>query len=117
MFRYFNLNNSKALYTIFTNENGKALDDVIFGNLKQLILICNASNREKISKHLINNNIEFEDETFNTCLIAIQGPNTENLIKEYLDLLHFSAVDNGEYICARTGYTGEDGFEIMFNKF
>ena len=33
----------------------------------------------KSSKHLINNNIEFEDETFNTCLIAIQGPNTENL--------------------------------------
>ena len=51
-----NLDNSKALYTIFTNENGKALDDVIFWKFEdKLILICNASNREKISKHLINN--------------------------------------------------------------
>ena len=113
-----NLDNSKALYTIFTNENGKALDDVIFWKFKdKLILICNASNREKISNHLINNNIEFEDQTFDTCLIAVQGPNTENHLKELLDLpKHFSAVDNGEYICARTGYTGEDGFEIMFNN-
>ena len=113
-----NLDNSKALYTIFTNENGKALDDVIFWKFEdKLILICNASNREKISNHLINNNIEFEDQTFDTCLIAVQGPNTENHLKDLLDLpKHFSAVDNGEYICARTGYTGEDGFEIMFNN-
>lgn len=113
-----NLDDSKALYTIFTNESGKALDDVIFWKfIDKLILICNASNREKISNHLINNNIEFEDQTFDTCLIAVQGPNTENHLKELLDLpKHFSAVDNGEYICARTGYTGEDGFEIMFNN-
>ena len=51
-----NLEDSKALYTIFTNESGKALDDVIFWKfIDKLILICNASNREKISKHLLNN--------------------------------------------------------------
>ena len=113
-----NLENTKALYTIFTDINGKALDDVIFWKFEnKLVLICNASNREKISKHLTNNNIEFEDQTFDTSLIAIQGPNSSKHLKKLFDLPeHFSAKESGEYIYARTGYTGEDGFEIMFDN-
>ena len=113
-----NLDNSKALYTIFTNKNGKSLDDVIFWKFEEkLVLICNASNRDKISKHLTNNGIKFDDQTFDTCLIAIQGPDSEKLMNNLLDLPdRFSAIDNDDYIYARTGYTGEDGFEIMFNN-
>ena len=113
-----NLDNSKALYTIFTNKNGKSLDDVIFWKFEEkLVLICNASNREKISKHLNINGIKFDDQTFDTCLIAIQGPDSEKLMNNLIDSpARFSAIDNGNYIYARTGYTGEDGFEIMFNN-
>ncbi len=113
-----NLETNKALYTIFTSEMGTALDDVIFWKFdSNLVLICNASNRSKISEHLQNKYISFEDVTLETCLIAIQGPKVIEHFTNFIDIPNkFYCNKNGKYIYARTGYTGEDGLEIMFDN-
>ena len=113
-----NLDKTKALYSVFTNEEGNALDDVIFWKFDaHIILICNAINRDKIIKHLINNNIINKDITFDTSLIAIQGPQALELTKNLLDIPEkFSTNQNHIFTYARTGYTGEDGLEIMYDN-
>ena len=113
-----NLKNTKAMYSIFTNEEGNALDDVIFWKFEtHIILICNATNRDKITKHLTNNKISYKDITFETSLIAIQGPQALELLKTLLEIPEkFSTKINNIFTYARTGYTGEDGLEIMYEN-
>ena len=112
-----NLKHGKALYSIFTNENGCALDDVIFWKFPNyILLICNAINTEKIITHLTNTNIKFEDITKQTALVAVQGPNAIEKLGNILSIPEsFSCLENDIYTYARTGYTGEDGLEIMVN--
>ena len=112
-----NLKHGKALYSIFTNENGCALDDVIFWKFPNyILLICNAINTEKIITHLTNTNIKFEDITKQTALVAVQGPNAIEKLGSILSIPEsFSCLENDIYTYARTGYTGEDGLEIMVN--
>ena len=70
---------NKALYSIFTNENGNALDDVIFWKFEdKIILIPNASNESKIKSHLLDHKINFIDKSTETVLIAVQGPKQSN---------------------------------------
>ena len=65
---------NKALYSIFTNENGNALDDVIFWKFEdKIILIPNASNESKIKSHLLDHKINFIDKSTETVLIAVQS--------------------------------------------
>ena len=113
-----NLDKTKALYSVFTNEEGNALDDVIFWKFdSHIILICNAINRDKIINHLISNNITNKDITLDTSLIAIQGPQALELTKNLLDIPEkFSTNQNHTFTYARTGYTGEDGLEIMYDN-
>jgi len=113
-----NLPNTKAMYSIFTNEKGNALDDVIFWKFETyIILICNAINRDKITMHLSNNEILYKDITFETSLIAIQGPQSIELLKTLLEIPDkFSTNKNKTFTYARTGYTGEDGLEIMYEN-
>ncbi len=109
---------NKALYSIFTNENGNALDDVIFWKFEdKIILIPNASNESKIKSHLIDHKIDFIDKSTETVLIAVQGPKTIELISDSFEIPDkFSTGQSENYIYARTGYTGEDGIEIMANN-
>ena len=109
------IDNNKALYSIFINENGYALDDVIFWKFEdKLILIPNASNLEKIKNHLENYNVNFIDRSPDTVLIAVQGPETINLLRDNFDIPEkFCTSSTENYLYARTGYTGEDGLEIM----
>jgi len=112
-----NLENTKALYSIFTSEQGTAIDDVIFWKFEDdLILICNASNTNKIKSHLDINSITYEDLTSTTDLIAIQGKNAINIIDQIMTIPDkFSTFKENNYIYARTGYTGEDGVEVMID--
>ena len=74
---------NKALYSIFTNADGNALDDVIFWKFDdKIILIPNASNLEKIKSHIDDHNVEFIDKSPDTVLIAVQGPDTIELIQD-----------------------------------
>ncbi len=109
---------NKALYSIFTNENGNALDDVIFWKFEdKIMLIPNASNASKIKTHLFDHKINFIDKSTQTVLIAVQGPKTLELINDRFEIPDkFSTGKSEQLIYARTGYTGEDGIEIMANN-
>ncbi len=106
---------NKALYSIFTNENGNALDDVIFWKFDdKIILIPNASNASKIKSHLVDHKVDFIDKSLETVLIAVQGPKTIELINDRFEIPEkFSTAKSDNFMYARTGYTGEDGIEIM----
>ncbi|MFL2689781.1 MAG: glycine cleavage system aminomethyltransferase GcvT [Candidatus Actinomarina sp.] len=110
-----NIPTNKALYSIFTNENGNALDDVIFWKFEdKFILIPNASNASKIKSHLTDHKIDFIDKSLETVLIAVQGPKTIELINDRFEIPEkFSTAKSDNFMYARTGYTGEDGIEIM----
>ena len=110
-----NIPMNKALYSIFTNENGNALDDVIFWKfVDKIILIPNASNASKIKSHLVDHKIDFIDKSLDTVLIAVQGPKTIELINDRFEIPNkFSTAKSDNFMYARTGYTGEDGIEIM----
>ena len=111
------ISNTKALYSIFTSEEGTAIDDVIFWKFEDdLILICNASNTNKIKTHLDINSINYEDLTLTTDLIAVQGKNAIDIVSSMLTIPEkFSTLKEGKYVYARTGYTGEDGVEVMLD--
>ena len=113
-----NIPMNKALYSIFTNENGNALDDVIFWKFEdKIILIPNASNASKIKSHLVNHKVDFIDKSLETVLIAVQGPRTIELINDRFEIPDkFSTAKSDNFMYARTGYTGEDGIEIMANN-
>ena len=111
------ISNTKALYSIFTSEEGTAIDDVIFWKFEDdLILICNASNTNKIKTHLDINSINYEDLTLTTDLIAVRGKNAIDIVSSILTIPEkFSTLKEGKYAYARTGYTGEDGVEVMLD--
>ena len=112
------IDNTKALYSIFTSDTGTAIDDVIFWKFEDdLILICNASNTSKIKNHLDANSITYEDLTDDTDLIAVQGNKAISIIEEMMVIPNkFSTLKDSKYIYARTGYTGEDGVEVMLDQ-
>ncbi len=119
----------RALYTCCCAENGGILDDLIVYRLssEKVLVVCNASNRDKISAHLsalARGRCAYEDASDRTCLIAVQGPQTFALLTELgvelglpsqLPPFHFRETRLMGMDCslARTGYTGEDGVEIV----
>ena len=120
------LQNGKAMYTLLCNREGGVIDDLIIYRIHdEFILIVNASNKDKDLKWIIDNNlnegIKINDISANTSLVAIQGPNSkskiENALNIDLDLDFYSCIkidsDYGNIFIARTGYTGELGFEIL----
>jgi len=113
-----NISNTKALYSIFTSEDGTAIDDVIFWKFEDdLILICNASNTNKIKTHLDIHSVNYEDLTASTDLIAVQGKNAIDIVSNIMSVPDkFSTSKEGKYVYARTGYTGEDGLEVMLDN-
>ncbi len=125
----FQVANGKAVYSPLLNHDGKILDDLIAYKLSdQLVMICvNASNIEKDWKWIskIYDDSNFDCKIYNRSseysLIAIQGPKSEEFLKnqlgvvEDLDYYGIKKLENshGNFIVARTGYTGEDGFEVF----
>jgi aminomethyltransferase len=116
----------KAVYTVMCDEAGGIIDDLIVyhtGDLEYLV-IANASNRavdaEWIAGHLPAE-VEFVDESDRTGLIALQGREAVRIITELSGeeppaRFHIAEARLDESIpvlLARTGYTGEDGVEIV----
>jgi glycine cleavage system T protein len=123
---FINTEIGKAKYTVLLNENASIIDDLIFYKLAndKFLVIFNAARKDVdinwISKKSEDFNCVF---TFleNQQLIALQGPKSEEVIKNVLDInltgVSFMSVReinyNGETLyISRSGYTGEDGFEI-----
>jgi aminomethyltransferase len=117
----------KAVYSPLCRDNGTTIDDLIAYKLEaEKVLICvNAANIEKdwnwISSQTEGFEIELENKSEDYSLLAVQGPNTEATLKKIgfdkTDSQYYSAFEsswNGDaVIMARTGYTGEDGFEVF----
>jgi aminomethyltransferase len=116
----------KALYTCMLNERGGVIDDLIVYFLREdyFRLVVNAATRDKDLAWIRARAGEFAVdvvERADLAMIAVQGPEARatvaGLLGEHqaaaLSLGRFAALQAGELFVARTGYTGEDGFEIV----
>jgi aminomethyltransferase len=126
------LDNNMALYSPICYDNGGIIDDLIIYMIKRetFLIVVNASNREKdlewIIKHLKSTTI-VEDITDKIALLALQGPLAQNILEKAAiadlnlnQLKPFNFIITNifgiECIISRTGYTGEDGFELFFDS-
>lgn len=124
------LQDESVLYSPMCYENGGVVDDLLVYRIAQdrYMLCINASNTDKDFEWIVQNSKAFDVEVVNvsdrTAQLAIQGPNAEALIQKLTDVslkdieyYHFKIgnVDQVECIISRTGYTGEDGFELYFD--
>ncbi|MDD5644599.1 MAG: glycine cleavage system aminomethyltransferase GcvT [bacterium] len=121
------LTDGKAFYTVICFETGGIVDDVIVYRLKkdEYMFVVNASNADKVfnwfKKELVTD-VRLIDKSAKTALLAVQGPASEKILSSIgfdvgkLGYFEFTRqVYRGiDCIIARTGYTGEDGFEIFF---
>ena len=127
--RIGDMQNGQCRYSFMCNDTGGVLDDVIVNRLdtEDFLVVVNGANREKIIAHMqavIDDRgfkVKFEDRTEKTAMVAIQGPKVMELVakvsKEVAELKRFRfTVKNMmimKIIIARTGYTGENGVEII----
>lgn len=121
------LRENHCQYTLMCNEQGGILDDMILYCLKKpsdYLLCVNAGNVGKILKWMKScSKISIEDVSEKWGQIAVQGPDSKTLIQKIfpsisLKRFHFCPIDFQEssHLISRTGYTGEDGFEILSPK-
>jgi len=118
----------RALYTVCCNESGLILDDLIVYRLEaeKILVVCNASNRDKIVAHFAKNlslETPWNDVSDAWALLALQGPSARAIMSDLgapealLGLGSFdvarATVAGVDLWAARTGYTGEDGFELF----
>lgn len=122
----------KIRYSLMTNEEGGILDDVLVYHLPDIngkpfhMMVVNAGNRDKIvnwiQSHLVDTDIEMNDRTIDTAMIAVQGPLANKAVASLADLnpetlAYYTGtttkIGDAEVIVSRTGYTGEDGCEII----
>lgn len=139
-----NVDAGKIRYSLICNDDGGILDDVLiyrlgtgdgfdaqtFGGDSFYMMVCNASNRGKIVDWISQQSlaqglaIEVDDRTESTAMIAVQGPSANGIVSEIASIDPASLAYYGGAVCtvegspaiiSRTGYTGEDGCEIITN--
>jgi aminomethyltransferase len=117
----------QARYGLICNDQGGMLDDVLVYRWPYgWAMVVNASNRERIVAHLEANKgtrqVAVRDQTLSTCMIAVQGPKAVEACKGMFEAdasaLKYYFATPTRYkgqgcVVSRTGYTGEDGLEIM----
>ena len=116
----------KALYSCMLNEQGGVIDDLIVYHMDVLWyrLVVNAATRDKDLAWLIRHAASFDvevNERDELSMIAVQGPEARDKVHAVLgecsaalkDLDRFAAAEVDDLFVARTGYTGEDGYEVM----
>jgi aminomethyltransferase len=124
-----NMKPGQARYNIFTNEHGGAHDDVIFYRLddNRWLLVVNAGNADKMWTHVSGNlsgDVTAKNLHGDRALIAIQGPRSVDWLQPYVEaelapMKYYACAETRvkgsreTVVIARTGYTGEDGFEIF----
>jgi aminomethyltransferase len=117
----------QAGYAAVCYENGGTVDDVlVYRRAGDFLIVVNASNREKDFEHFLVNtqdlDVEIVDESNDWVLLALQGPRAVELLQPFtqtdLSMIRYYHFAEGEVgvspvVLSRTGYTGEDGFEIF----
>ncbi len=125
------LTDGKAVYCQLPNKQGGLIDDLIIYKLEdeKYLIIANASRVDEDINWMVRNindlDVEIIDESYNYSLIAVQGPKACDLIKDLgaSELPPFFSIKKDQ-VCgieawiSRTGYTGEDGAEVLIkNKY
>ena len=135
----YSISKGQACYTVMLNQDGCVIDDIIIydvgiqeDNSSEIFLIVNAS-RYKIDLNWIENNINTKELKIsnakeNKALLAIQGKNALNYFEEWsktsiaylsnfgCDYTAIKNISNEKIFFAKTGYTGENGLEILINR-
>jgi len=127
------LKRGEAQYTVLLNPQGGIIDDLIFyyqgldldGDQRWMIIVNAATtlkDKTWMIDHLDRTQISFEDYSMSKALVAVQGPDAVRHLQAFVDadlapiksFGHLEANILGQpSFLARTGYTGEDGFEVM----
>ena len=113
----------KILYGMMCYENGGVVDDLLVYKCgeNEFFLVINAANIDKdwewIQKQSKGYNVKLDHQSDSYGELAVQGPESEHVMKDVLgidgsDLTFYTFKQIGDVIISRTGYTGEDGFEI-----
>ncbi len=118
----------KAFYTLLLNERGGIIDDLIIVRQSEadFLVVVNAANAERDMAHLRahapGGGAQIDDITPSSAMMAVQGPAAEAALQPLtpLDLSQLkrfrsavTTVDRQPSVVSRTGYTGEDGFEVI----
>ncbi|MGC8663035.1 MAG: glycine cleavage system aminomethyltransferase GcvT [Thermoplasmata archaeon] len=130
----------EAKYSAYLNENGILLDDTIVYkvNKAKFLLVPNAATAEKIYNWIMDKSLNFNIKIYDRSLlyssIAVQGPKSSELMKKLtnydyskmktftFDFINYNNIETrgdnfipyNKIMISRTGYTGEDGFELIF---
>ncbi|WP_156290813.1 glycine cleavage system aminomethyltransferase GcvT [Oceanobacillus salinisoli] len=130
------LSPNRAQYTIMCYEDGGTVDDLIIYMMddNDYLLVVNAANTDKDFAWLTKNNtylkeeVQLQNVSDNFVQLALQGPNSEEILQDLtttdLSEIKFFGFNSEVYfsgieipaIVSRTGYTGEDGFEIYIDQ-
>lgn len=121
---------AKSFYTLFLNTSAGIIDDLIIMKRSdsEFLVVVNAANAARDLALMEEGarvfDIEIDDITDNTAMVAVQGPRAAAVLQPLVatdlgGLKRFSSADTEvagvESIVSRTGYTGEDGFEIIIH--
>jgi aminomethyltransferase len=116
----------QAQYTVLCGDDGGVLDDcLVYRFADRYMIVVNAANRAKdygwIAKHARDFEVEVDDVSDEIALLAVQGPRAQEIVSHVTDAdldsiayYHFAEgdVNGAPAVISRTGYTGEDGFEL-----
>jgi len=119
----------EALYTPICVKSGGIVDDLLVYRLSDVeyMMVVNAANIEKDWKHvskLLPKTVDSEDRSLKTALVAVQGPLAEPILEDALgarldemEYYHhiYAEIAETPVTLSRTGYTGEDGFEVYID--
>lgn len=121
------MKDGQVRYGLVCNEAGGILDDILVYRWPYgFAAVVNAGNREKIlawlEKHRAGRDVQIQDQTLDTTMIAVQGPKSVELVAgmfadDVTKLKYYFATPtrykDKPCVVSRTGYTGEDGFEVI----
>lgn len=118
----------QAHYSMFLHPTGGVVDDiVVYRKREGFLVVVNGANVDKdwawVTSHDPGPGVQLRNVSDETALLAVQGPKAEEIVSPLVDqpldgLYHYrlaeGKIDGVPAVIARTGYTGEDGFELYF---
>ena len=123
------LKTGAARYGLLCNEAGGVLEDLlVYADDDCHMVVCNASNREMVVKWLAQHaqaGVTVEDQSIEIAMLAVQGPAAQQVLGPFVDVdlaslkryrFAHAMIGDERATLSRTGYTGEDGFEIYLER-